>query len=195
VRAGYIYCYLGNDAVPDLTAFERLFASIDLCLERPGTSRVFALSPTGEQFVTTRREIASRLAGKSHVNLQWWFGAFDDVYCGFHTDTVNEQWRVTFRFDGVEPDRVSATVSQVLMYFKENCAQGAAAALVVDRDGAFDVDWDAVVVGQQTLRELPDVLILPRAVRTPCHEAERSDLLECPHHVILNSRIFSSAPK
>jgi len=191
--SGYIYCYLGKDATPDLAVFERVFRSIGLHLTQPGTLHVYALSPSGEQYVTTREEVVLRLAEKRDVNLQWWFGALDDVYCGFHTDTLNEQWRVTFRFHAIAADKVEATARQVLVYFKENCAQGDTVALVVDRHGSLaHVDWDSVVVGKATLREIPDVLILPRSVPSSHLDAQRTDFPECPDRVVFSPMIHHS---
>src|SRR5215212_9409065 len=165
MSTGYIYCYLGNDATPSVTAFEKLFMPIGLHLEVPRTPHVFALSSTGDQIATSREEISSRLAERCGVNLQWWFGACDDVYCGFHTDTINGQWRVTFRLDGVDPDKAASIIDRMLLYFKDNCQECDAAALVVDRTVALErCDWDAVVAGMQMIREVPDILILPRSL-------------------------------
>ena len=188
MTGGYIYCYLGNATAPDLDSFERLFSSIELSLENPETKQVFALSPTGEQVVVTREDIASQLAMKADVNVQWWFGRFEDIYCGFHTDTVNGRWRVTFRLDGIDHEPASAVVERLLAYFKSHCAGDDAVALVVDKSGALEeTDWDAVVCGGQPLREIPDVLILPRSIVTPGFEDERRQLPECPMYDILGT--------
>ena len=165
---------------------EMLFAPIGLSLERPGTGQVLALSPLGEQHVSTREEIVAQIASRSNVNFQWWFTVSEDVYCGLHTDTENDQWRIALGLDGLEPHNIRAIVRQLLLYFKAHCGTGDAAALVVDTFGGFDeIDWDAVVVGEVSLREVPDIVILPRWIGTPGLESLRADLPECPLHAIL----------
>lgn len=154
MTAGYIYCFLGNNSTPDLALFERLFSSIGLYLENPETKQVLALSPTGERIATTRQAIVSQLAAKADVNVRWWFGPSEDVYCGFHTDTLDGQWRVTFRLDGVDHERMLAVIERALSYFRRHCAAGGVVALVVDRSGALEgLDWDAVVCGSEVLLE------------------------------------------
>lgn len=185
MRPASIYCYLGNGKPPDLSEFERLFLPIGLLLERPGLSHIVALTPTGEQFPATRDEIKARLAGKRDVNLQWWFDEFLDVYCGFHTDTPDGQWRVTFGFDWVDSDKIWDLASVCVSYFSAHCAGGDAVALVVDINELPGVDWDAVVSGRQELYEVPDLLIVPRTITTPGVDAERRELPACPDHVVL----------
>jgi hypothetical protein len=73
VSSGYIHFYFGNAIVPDLATFEYLLEPVGLHLEKPGTGRVVALSPTGEQVIATRERILSLVGERRGVSFQWWY--------------------------------------------------------------------------------------------------------------------------
>ena len=181
--------YLGKGA-PELEAFERLLEPVGLSLENPGTRQVLALSADGDQMRTTREWIVSQLAAKRVVSIQWWYSDSEDVYCRFKPDPADGHWSIEFGLDGVDAAKAEALITEIVAFFKENCAADNAAALVVDTTGQLEeMDWRAIVRGDELLRHVPDILVLPRAISTPGFELVRQEMKGCPQHAILKGSL------
>jgi len=189
VSSGYIYITLERDVTPEFGAIESVLAGIGVRLENVITRKISALSECGEQVFVTREWIVAQLTERRGVSMQWWYGGAEDLYCRFNPDDLDGCWRVEFGLDGVDEERAEALVERLLGYFKECCTRGDVRALLVDRSGYLEeTDWDAVIAGRETLRNVPDILVLPRGLAPPGLVTADDESSECRQHIILRAR-------